>query len=211
MRRYRGSSATELLLSVGPHSSSIRQMGFQCTIWHINPLHKLEEWCVLSTGWWLVTITQERNVPLLSTLERSTMYFLFSAAWGCFTPYSVQLHMMHLNNNNYMHHSILSIHSKPLHAFCGVVILPRWGSTRCLAKMTLSYIKQTGKAEDIDRKQVQHVRFLMQQQRSQKCTGCGRGPHPERRHGACPANGAICHEVQVERSLQRPCSDSAKG
>ena len=77
MCRWRGSTATELPLSVGPHSPSIRQEGFLCTLWHISPLCKLGKWCVLSTpsaplrlGCRLMTLTQQPNTLSLWMLAR---------------------------------------------------------------------------------------------------------------------------------------------
>ena len=49
MWRWRGSAATELPLSVGPHSPSIRQEGSLCTLWLISPLHKLGKRRMLTT------------------------------------------------------------------------------------------------------------------------------------------------------------------
>ena len=47
MWRWRGWTATtELPVSVGPHSPSIRQEGSLCTLWHINPIPMLDEWCL---------------------------------------------------------------------------------------------------------------------------------------------------------------------
>ena len=77
MWRWSGWTTTELPLSVGPHSPSIRQEVFLCTLWHINPLHKLGKWCVLSTlstpltqVWWLVTLTQTLNTISLLMLAQ---------------------------------------------------------------------------------------------------------------------------------------------
>ena len=68
---------TELPLSVGPPSPSIRQEGSLCTLWHINPLHKLDEWCVLSTQstpltqvWWSMTLTQQPSMLSLLRLAQ---------------------------------------------------------------------------------------------------------------------------------------------
>ena len=41
-----------------------------------------------------------------------------------------------------------------------------------------------------------------QQQRSQKCTRCGRGPHP---HGTCPAKEAICHKCKKKGHYSAQC------
>ena len=72
MWRWRGWTTTELPLSVGLHSPSIKQEGFLCTLWLINHLCKLEELYALSALWapmiqvcWLVTLTQHQNTPFL--------------------------------------------------------------------------------------------------------------------------------------------------
>ena len=82
MWRWRGPTTTELPLSVGPHSPSVRQEGFPCTLWRINPLCKLGKWCVpsapsapLRLGCRLMTLTQQPNTLSLWMLaQREAKY-----------------------------------------------------------------------------------------------------------------------------------------
>ena len=70
-----------------------------------------------------------------------------------------------------------------------------------LAETTVSYIN-TNRRSSSHRDKASAAQRRPQQQRSQKCTRCGKGPHPR---GACPAKEAICHKCKKKGHYSTQC------
>ena len=74
-----------------------------------------------------------------------------------------------------------------------------------LAETSVSYVK-TDRSSSSRRPKTsappQRPQQRPQQQRSQKCTRCGKGPHPR---GTCPAKEAICHKCKKKGHYSALC------